>query len=140
YTSSGASRTVLSAKPNGAGQNIIVLSDVEPISFKGEYTDILPSLNARLSVTDDVIVRFAASRVMTRPTLSDLSPRQSIQTNPGNESIKRGNPDLKPFRATQFEAGVEWYFAPTSLLSFAAFYKNLDSFVSTSTTTERVDE
>lgn len=38
------------------------------------------------------------------------------------------------------EAGVEWYFAPTSLLSFAAFYKNLDSFVTTSTTKERVDE
>ena len=30
---------------------------------------------------------------MTRPTLSDLSPRQSIQTNPGNETISRGNPD-----------------------------------------------
>ncbi|PQZ84859.1 MULTISPECIES: TonB-dependent receptor [unclassified Brevundimonas] len=140
YTSSGASKTVISAKPNGSGQNIIVLSDVSPVSFDGDYTDVLPSLNARLSVTDDVIVRFAASRVMTRPTLSDLSPRQSIQTNPGNESIKRGNPDLKPFRATQMEAGVEWYFAPTSLLSFAAFYKNLDSFVSTTTTKEQIDE
>jgi len=140
YTSSGASRTVISAKPNGAGQNIIELSPVIPVSFDGDYTDVLPSLNARLSVTDDLIVRFAASRVMTRPTLSDLSPRQSIQTNPGNESIKRGNPDLKPFRATQMEAGVEWYFAPTSLLSFAAFYKNLDSFVSTTTTREQIDE
>lgn len=140
YTSAGASRTVISAKPNGAGQNIIELSPVVPVSFDGDYTDVLPSLNARLSVTDDLILRFAASRVMSRPTLSDLSPRQSIQTNPGNESIKRGNPDLKPFRATQMEAGVEWYFAPTSLLSFAAFYKNLDSFVSTTTTKEQIDE
>lgn len=140
YTSSGASRTVLSAKPNGAGQNVIVVSPVVPVSFEGKYTDILPSLNARLNVTDDLILRFAASRVMTRPTLSDLSPRQSIQTNPGNETIKRGNPDLQPFRATQLEGGVEWYFADTSLLSFAAFYKNIDSFVTLVTTPQKVDE
>lgn len=140
YTSSGASRTVISAKPNGAGQNVIEVSPVVPVSFDGAYTDILPSLNARLNVTDDLILRFAASRVMTRPTLSDLSPRQSIQTNPGNETIKRGNPDLQPFRATQMEGGVEWYFADASLLSFAAFYKNIDSFVTLVTTPQKVDE
>jgi TonB-dependent receptor len=140
YTSSGASRTVTSAKPNGAGQNIITVSPVVPVSFKGHYTDILPSLNARLNVTDDVIVRLAASRVMTRPTLSDLSPRQTIQTNPGNETIRRGNPDLQPFRATQIEGGVEWYFGETSLLSAAAFYKNIDSFVTLVTTPQKVDQ
>jgi len=140
YTSSGASRTVLSARPNGAGQNIIEVSPVVPVSFDGSYTDILPSLNARLNVTDDLILRFAASRVMTRPTLSDLSPRQTIQTNPGNETIKRGNPDLQPFRATQIEGGIEWYFADTSLLSFAAFYKNIDSFVTLVTTPQKVDQ
>jgi iron complex outermembrane receptor protein len=140
YTSSGASRTVTSAKPNGAGQNIITVSPVVPVSFKGHYTDILPSLNARLNVTDDFIVRLAASRVMTRPTLSDLSPRQTIQTNPGNETIRRGNPDLQPFRATQVEGGLEWYFGETSLLSAAAFYKNIDSFVTLVTTPQKVDQ
>lgn len=140
YTSSGASRTVLSATPTGGGQNTIVVSDVIPVSFQGEYTDVLPSLNARLTVTDDLILRFAASRVITRPTLSDLSPRQSIQTNPGNETIRRGNPDLDPFRATQVEAGAEWYFDDNSLLSFAAFYKNIDSFVTLVTTPQQVDQ
>jgi TonB-dependent receptor len=140
YTSSGASRTVLSAAPNGQGQNIITVSPVIPVSFDGHYTDILPSLNARLNLTDDLILRLAASRVMTRPTLSDLSPRQSIQTNPGNETISRGNPDLQPFRATQIESGLEWYFSDMSLLSFAAFYKNIDSFVTQVTTPQKVDQ
>lgn len=140
YTSSGASQTVLSAAPNGGGQNIITLSDVVPISFSGHYTDILPSLNARLNVRDNLIVRFDASRVMTRPTLSDLSPAQSIQTNPGNETISHGNPDLQPFRASQVESSIEWYFDRLSLLSFAAFYKNIDSFVTQQTTAELVDQ
>jgi TonB-dependent receptor len=140
YTSSGASQTVLSAVPNGAGQNIITVSGIVPVSFNGHYTDILPSLNAKLNLTDELIARFSASRVMTRPTLSDLSPKQSIQTNPGNETIKRGNPDLQPFRASQIEGGLEWYFDRTSLLSFNAFYKNIDSFVTLTTTPQKVDQ
>ncbi|MCW4462779.1 TonB-dependent receptor [Sphingomonas sp. BT-65] len=140
YTSSGASRTVLSARPTGGGQNIIVVSPVQPISFRGKYHDWLPSVNARLNLTDDLILRFAASKVLTRPTLSDLSPRQSIQTNPGNETIRRGNPDLQPFRAKQVELGAEWYFAPGSLLSAAAFYKDIESFVTLVTTPQLVDQ
>src|SRR3546814_3766397 len=77
---------------------------------------------------------------MTRPTLTDLSPRQSIQTNPGNETIKRGNPDLQPFRAWQAEIGAEWYFESDWLLNVAAFYKKIDSFVTQITTPQTVDE
>src|SRR3546814_8299117 len=53
YTSSGASKTVISAKPrldeNGdpTGQNDIVVSDIIPVSFHGKYRDWLPSLNVR---------------------------------------------------------------------------------------------
>ncbi|MDP5278965.1 TonB-dependent receptor [Sphingomonas sp. DG1-23] len=140
YTSSGASRTVVSARPNGAGQNIVVVSPVIPVSFRGKYDDWLPSLNARLSLTDNLLLRFAASKVMTRPTLSDLSPRQSIQTNPGNETISRGNPDLQPFRAKQVEFGAEWYFTQDSLLSGAVFYKDIESFVTLVTTPQVVDQ
>eukprot|EP00456_Euglypha_rotunda_P091651 TRINITY_DN9641_c0_g2_i3.p1 TRINITY_DN9641_c0_g2~~TRINITY_DN9641_c0_g2_i3.p1 ORF type:complete len:386 (-),score=119.09 TRINITY_DN9641_c0_g2_i3:11-1057(-) len=88
YTSSGASRTVLSAKPrvdangNPTGQNDIVVSGIVPVSFRGKYDDWLPSLNIKLEATDNLILRLSASKVMTRPTLTDLSPRQSIQTNP----------------------------------------------------------
>ena len=88
----------------------------------------------------DLILRLAASRVMTRPTLSDLSPVQSIQTNPGNETIKRGNPNLQPFRASQVEAGLEWYFSPSALLNAAVFYKKIDSFVTLVTTPQLVDQ
>ncbi len=140
YTSSGASRTVLSARPNGAGQNIITVSPVIPVSFRGKYDDWLPSINARLSITENFLIRAAASKVLTRPTLSDLSPRQTIQTNPGNETIRRGNPDLQPFRAKQVELGAEWYFTRGSLLSAAAFYKKIDSFVTLVTSPQLVDQ
>jgi len=140
FTSEGASQTVLSAKPNGTGQNIIVLSDVVPVSLGGDYTDILPSLNARLNLTSTLVLRTGASRVISRPTLTDLSPAQSITSNPGNERISRGNPDLLPFRASQIEGGLEWYYDDLSLLSGTIFYKSIDSFITRGVSTEQVDQ
>ena len=140
FTSNGAGQTVLSAKPNGTGQNVIVLSGLTPLNFHGHYTDILPSLNARLNLTDTLILRGAASRVISRPTLTDLSPAQSITSNPGNERITRGNPNLLPFRASQAEAGLEWYHDRDSLLSATLFYKSIDSFITRGVTTQQVDQ
>jgi TonB-dependent receptor len=111
-----------------------------PFGFAGHYNDFLPSLNMRLDLTDKLVARFSSSRVMTRPTLTDLSPAQSILTNPGNEQITRGNPNLNPFRASQVETGLEWYFDKTSLLSLALFYKSIDSFVAQTTTPQQVDQ
>jgi iron complex outermembrane recepter protein len=140
FTSEGASQTVLSAVPNGTGQNIIVLSDVVPVSLGGDYTDILPSLNVRLNLTDDLVLRTGASRVISRPTLTDLSPAQSITSNPGNERISRGNPDLLPFRASQIEAGLEWYYDDLSILSGTFFYKSIDSFITRGVSRQQVDQ
>ncbi|ESQ91816.1 hypothetical protein ABENE_09290 [Asticcacaulis benevestitus DSM 16100 = ATCC BAA-896] len=140
FTSDGAGQTVISAKPNGTGQNIIVLSDIVPLSFNGHYLDILPSFNARLNLTDDLILRGAASRVISRPTLTDLSSAQSISSNPGNERISKGNPNLQPFRASQAEAGLEWYFDKDSILSATGFYKSIDSFITRGVTTQQVDQ
>jgi TonB-dependent receptor len=140
FTSRGQGQTVLSAKPNGTGQNVIVLSGLTGLNFKGHYTDILPSVNARLDLTDKLILRAAASRVISRPTLTDLSPAQSISSNPGNERITRGNPNLQPFRASQGEAGLEWYYNRDSLLSATLFYKSIDSFITRGVSTQQVDQ
>ena len=140
FTSDGAGQTVLSARPNGTGQNVIVLSGLTPLHFSGHYTDVLPSINARLNLTDTLILRAAASRVVSRPTLTDLSPAQTITSNPGNERISRGNPDLLPFRASQFELGLESYFNRDSIASATAFYKSIDSFITRGVSTQLVDQ
>ena len=56
------------------------------------YTETLPSLNLRFDPTDDIVVRFAAAKVMTRPRFLDLSPRQTVQ--PRNRSTRGGNGKL----------------------------------------------
>ena len=48
---------------------------------------------------------------------------------------RAGNPDLKPFRAWNFNLGAEFYYAPKSLLSVNLFYLDIQSYITTATST-----
>jgi TonB-dependent receptor len=107
-----------------------------PIVGKNNYTDFLPSMNLVYEPVDDVIVRFAASRVMARPLLGNLSPTITSISVPSDgstvgASLTVGNPKLKPFRSTNLDASFEWYFARGGLFSVALFQKDIESFPQT---------
>jgi iron complex outermembrane receptor protein len=97
------------------------------------YNDVLPSANLKLDLTPDLVARFAAAETMTRADYSALAGFTNL-TPPGTVNGvgggSGGNPDLKPIRSTNLDAGVEWYFAPRSLLSATAFYMDLHNYVS----------
>ena len=104
------------------------------------YEDWLPSANLKWNLTDDLVARFAASMTMTRPDYSALAGFVSLGAPPTTVDQvgggSGGNPDLEPIRSTNFDAGLEWYFAKNSLLSAAIFYMDLDNYVAYGT--ERV--
>ncbi|WP_432423301.1 TonB-dependent receptor [Sphingomonas lycopersici] len=90
------------------------------------YDDWLPSFNLALYPVKSVIIRAAIAKVMTRPTLGNLTPGGSVDG--FNYKISYGNPDLQPYRATNFDLGAEWYFAPGAIFSVAGFVKKIESF------------
>jgi TonB-dependent receptor len=96
-----------------------------------DYSDVLPSLNLVYDVSDSLLLRFSAAKVMTRPGLGSLAAGSSVSVAGNNRTVSAGNPTLKPFRAKAYDAALEWYFAPESLLSVALFYKDIESFVQT---------
>ncbi|MFN4175652.1 TonB-dependent receptor [Phenylobacterium sp.] len=102
------------------------LNNSVEVTVKRTYKDWLPSANLALFPTEDIIVRFAASKVMTRPNLGNLTPGGTVDG--FNYRVNFGNPDLDPFRAKAYDAAVEWYFAPQSIVSVAVFKKDIDSF------------
>ncbi|MBY8829657.1 TonB-dependent receptor [Hephaestia mangrovi] len=104
---------------------------------KRSYGDWLPSANFALDITPKLTARIAASKVMSRPELGYLTPGGSIGTAQTPFTATVGNPYLDPYRATNFDAGLEWYFQHGAILSFDYFHKDLSSFVQqiTSTTT-----
>ena len=44
-------------------------------------------------------------------------------------SAASGNPDLKPIRSTNYDASLEWYFAPASYLSGTVFYRDINGYI-----------
>lgn len=98
-----------------------------PLTVERNYTDILPSLNLKYELTDDVALRFAASRTMSRPSLPQISP--SITASGATQSLTANNPELDPFRSNNFDFSAEWYFARGALLAGTVFYKDIVSLV-----------
>lgn len=99
-------------------------------SQKSSYDYLLPSLNVKIDLTDDVIARFGASRTLTRPQISDMAPRISFDTvRPASLDASGGNPALKPYTSDNFDMSFEWYPTRTTTLSAAAFYKRVNNFV-----------
>lgn len=93
------------------------------------YDFWLPSLNLKLGLTDDVIMRFAGSKVLTRPDNANVRNFLNIGLGQSGElTATAGNPFLRPATAWQFDATLEWYFAAVGSLTFNAFYKNINDF------------
>lgn len=103
-----------------------------PVIVERDYSDFLPSLNLNYQLDDDVIIRFAAAKVMSRPDYDLLTSRRgyrkSAWSNPKNPGFQ-GNPYLDPYRATQYDISAEYYFTKSSILSVAFFYKDISTYI-----------
>lgn len=105
-----------------------------PVSHSRDYGNVLPSLNLRWELQDDLLLRFAASVGLTRPTLSQINPSQNVQL--GSQTVVINNPELDPFEAAQFDIALEWYFAEESLMSLNFFSKDINALVTRVSNTE----
>nr|WP_295106499.1 TonB-dependent receptor [uncultured Caulobacter sp.] len=107
------------------------------ITNTNEYNDWLPSLNAVFELTPNMLVRFGAAKVMSRPSLAQLAPGITTFTVPTTAgaitggAVTSGNTKLSPFRANNLDLSYEWYFARSALISVAVFNKDVKSFPQT---------
>lgn len=120
------------------GWTVVTASRLDPVTNERSYSDTLPSLNLALGVTDELILRAAAAKVMSRPALGLINPGATVNVSGANRTATAGNPNIDPTRADAYDISAEWYFAPESLLSVALFYKDIESRPQTSTVTGQV--
>lgn len=103
-----------------------------PVWGENSYDDTLPSLNLSIEPMKDLIVRFGAAKMMSRPPVNNLAPVYTLSAvTAASKTAGRGNVEIDPFRATTYDLSVEYYFAPEALLSFAYFYKDISTYVQT---------
>jgi iron complex outermembrane receptor protein len=105
-----------------------------PVTVKETYTDILPSANASIDLTPQLVLRLAAGRTMARPDYTDIVPR--VNLNPGSLTASGGDPSVEPYRANQADVSLEWYPDRDTLVAGAFFYKDIKSYVTDAISTE----
>ncbi len=141
--------SILGVDPAGALQ-------VRPLIHNGSGMDWLPSANLTVELGPRTLLRFAASRTLTRPSLADLgaatvpaSTLVSAVFERGQAEIDHpspftiftgvgGNPDLKPYSAVSLDVSFEHYFDGFGGFSLAAFHKVIDDYVLVVNQTERL--
>ncbi|WP_434404486.1 TonB-dependent receptor [Sphingobium sp. DN12] len=105
---------------------------ISPVSYDSNGTEFLPSINVKAElIPNKLMARATATEVMARPLPQQLAPRFTIDV--VGLSGSRGNPDLQPFRARQYDAGLEYYINRTSFASVTYFRKEISSFIQNTT-------
>ncbi len=124
------------AQGNSVATNGPVVT-ITPTSLTRKFDYFLPSANLSFNLADDIMLRFATAKVVSRPALRDVAPGITVSLT--NFTAAAGNPNLEPIEADQYDAALEWYFDDASLLSVAAFKKDISTFIISSTTLETLD-
>ncbi len=111
-----------------------VNGDVRELRVKRDYDNWLPAMNLVAEITPELLLRFAAAKVITRPGLGSLSPGGGLTIQASNRSFNTGNPFLNPTEATNLDVAAEWYFAQGSLLGVGLFQRNISTLSGTTIT------
>ncbi len=110
-----------------------VAKAVVPADVKQSYHNFLPALNAILEPADDFLIRLNLAQTLTRPTLTSMLPGAAVTLSGANRNVSAGNPLLKPFTSKNVDLSFEWYYDKGALISFAFFYKHIDTLIQTIT-------
>ncbi|MDP5210804.1 TonB-dependent receptor [Microbulbifer sp. 2205BS26-8] len=131
-TSEGNQTIYLSIEENPISPdvfNIETSNTPQPISEASSYNNLLPMMNVRFDLTEEVVARLGFSQSLSRPTLSQLAPAVSYSLRPDSLTGSGNNPQLQPTLSTNYDMSLEWYPSDGSFLGFAAYKKDLDDFV-----------
>jgi len=113
------------------------------VTTKGDFSKLLPNLNLRFDMSESVQIRFAVAETLSRPDLYDLTPRFKISASDDDDSgditpedcegggciIQRGNPDLDPYTAWNYDLTVMWDTPFDAFIAASIFYKDIEGFI-----------
>lgn len=86
--------------------------------------DILPALTITWEFIENMQLRAAASRTISRPNFRELSPSVTIALGGAYQTL--GNPGLQRTLITNLDVRYEWYPSPGESFSISGFYKAFD--------------
>ncbi len=127
------------------------------LDANNDYNNVLPSMNLRYKITDNLLVRFAASKAVWRPDFGQMKAlvnlsAETIPGTPGTDGVmppldaflfkmsSDTNPYLEPMEAKQYDLSAEWYFDDRGgLAHLTLFQKDVSKMFTKFTTGVNVD-
>ncbi len=107
--------------------------ELKQVSADHSYTEALPSFNAVMDLRDDLLLRGAVYRAMSRADPGDLGFNRSFTFSSEDDVDEptdlitgvsgSGNPSTDPLMSWNFDTSIEWYPNPDSILTFGVYYK-----------------
>lgn len=126
-----------------ANPYLLASQDLGTTHHSRHFYDYLPAVNVGIDVLDNLKVRAAYSKNMQLLNLDQWGGALTINyaivagSNPplfgAYSGTQAGNPDLEPWRSSNYDLSIEWYINESSMVSLAAFYVDVDSFIYSST-------
>ncbi|MBX2857893.1 MAG: TonB-dependent receptor [Cellvibrionaceae bacterium] len=126
------------------GQSGVLDAEPEP------YSEVLPSFNMTVSLSDDFLMRLGASKAIFIPDVSSLRNRLSVNANVETQLVDPddpasnfasvnfagydassgdNNPFLQPEEAINLDISFEWYFTDVGSLTAVFFDKSLENLI-----------
>ncbi len=108
-------------------------------TVENSYNALLPMLLSKLALSANTNLRAAYTRTFIRPLFNDFTPGQSVDVVGAIPTITRGNPNIKPTFANNFDVTFEHFFGNIGVVSAGVFYKDLDNLIFSSRDNEMID-
>ncbi|MBU2428983.1 MAG: TonB-dependent receptor, partial [Gammaproteobacteria bacterium] len=107
----------------------------------GKNDLLLPMLDLKVELTDDIVSRFSWGKTITRAPLGLLAGGRGLSGSPkpGSRTGSQGNTDLLPFESTNLDLSLEYYYAEGSYVALGYFRKDVDNFIQTTITETTIE-
>lgn len=123
---------------NGSYQYVETSQQVTP---KGNYLDVLPSVNAIFHFTPKLQLRTSWTYDVGRPSAYDINPTLYLNlSNTSQPVASGGNPKLRGVTLNKYDASLEYYFGTTGSASIAVWQWDQDGFIARQTLPEYLPE
>ena len=108
----------------------------QPLTTTNVTNLFLPSLNVKYDLGDGKLLRFAASRTISRPDFSLFRNNQFVSqdddpNDPSGVRIRAdgGNAFISPVSSINLDGSFEWYFADAGSVTASVFWKDLSDVI-----------
>ncbi|GAA6184999.1 TonB-dependent receptor [Aliiglaciecola sp. NS0011-25] len=111
-------------------------SETSYVTAESDYDFLLPSLDLKLEIKDDLIGRFSYSKTIARAGFGSLGVSASNFAGGGGSTLlgaqptaDASNPALLPLESSNVDLSLEWYYDETSYVSAGLFQKDVVNFL-----------